>query len=71
MGAGAVIRPLLIWDFLLLAFGAATVLRVLRKELLQDVRGLRREIRYDEVKGEIEGGSRPVDVPDETTLERM
>jgi dolichol-phosphate mannosyltransferase len=37
------------WDYLLIPFGCATALRyVLRKELLQDVRGLRKELRADE-----------------------
>jgi hypothetical protein len=37
-------------EVLLLAYGGATVARyVLRKELLQDVRGLRRDLRKDEL----------------------
>jgi hypothetical protein len=37
-------------ELFLVAFGAATIVRyVLRKELLQDIRGLRREIRRDDV----------------------
>jgi dolichol-phosphate mannosyltransferase len=39
------------WDDVLIPFGIATVVRyVLRKELLQDVRGLRREIRREELE---------------------
>ena len=38
------------WDYVLIPFGCATVVRyVLRKELLQDVRGLRRDLRQDEL----------------------
>jgi dolichol-phosphate mannosyltransferase len=38
------------WDYVLIPFAAATVVRyVLRKEMLQDVRGLRRELRQDEL----------------------
>ena len=36
-------------ELFLIAFGAATLVRyVLRKEFLQDIRGLRREIRREE-----------------------
>ena len=39
-----------LWDYVLIPFGAATVVRyVLRKEMLQDVRGLRKEVRHDEL----------------------
>src|SRR5207253_8512803 len=39
-----------LWDYVLIPFGVATVVRyVLRKEMLQDVRGLRRELRHDEL----------------------
>ena len=39
-----------IWEMIIFGYGAATVTRyVLRKELLQDVRGLRREFRREEL----------------------
>jgi putative flippase GtrA len=38
------------WEVFLLSFGAATLTRyVLRKELMQDIRGLRKEIRREEL----------------------
>jgi dolichol-phosphate mannosyltransferase len=38
------------WEVFLLSFGAGTLARyVLRKELMQDIRGLRKEIRKDEL----------------------
>jgi putative flippase GtrA len=38
------------WELFLMSFGAATATRyVLRKELMQDIRGLRRELRKDEL----------------------
>jgi dolichol-phosphate mannosyltransferase len=40
-------------EVFVLAFGAATVVRyVLRKELLQDIRGLRRELRREDIDGD-------------------
>jgi len=43
------VQVLYAWELFLISWGCATVARyVLRKELLQDVRGLRREIRTDE-----------------------
>ena len=39
-----------LWDYVLIPFAAATVMRyVLRKEMLQDVRGLRKDPRHDEL----------------------
>ena len=39
-----------LWDYVLIPFAAATVVRyVLRKEMLQDVRGLRKDPRHDEL----------------------
>lgn len=38
------------WEIFLLSFGAATFMRyVLRKELMQDIRGLRKELRKEEI----------------------
>jgi dolichol-phosphate mannosyltransferase len=43
------VKPLWAWELFLISFGAATVIRyVLRKELMHDIRGLRRELRKDE-----------------------
>jgi hypothetical protein len=38
------------WEVFVLSFGAATLTRyILRKELMQDIRGLRKEIRREEL----------------------
>jgi dolichol-phosphate mannosyltransferase len=43
------VRDATAWELFLLSFGAATVTRyVLRKELMQDIRGLRRELRKEQ-----------------------
>ncbi|MGH7214684.1 MAG: polyprenol monophosphomannose synthase [Tepidisphaeraceae bacterium] len=44
------VDPITWWELFVLSFGAATVTRyVLRKEFLQDIRGLRKELRRDEI----------------------
>jgi hypothetical protein len=44
------VRPIWTWELFLISFGAATLTRyVLRKELMHDIRGLRRELRKEEL----------------------